>query len=122
MVPFQCILAFFDAEALLEHIGENGNIKMMLVTRLMSGQAVYGTDEVRIFAPRRRPHRRLLLVFLIVRPPNLLKNFLEPPFFSRFLCLFTAIFRKFYAILRSSQCSGQLVLLCRKRRFAGFLG
>ena len=50
------IFAFFDAEALLEAVGENGNIEMMLATRLMSGQAVYGTDQVRIFAPPRRPH------------------------------------------------------------------
>ena len=50
------ILAFFDMEALLEAVGENGNIEMTLATWLMSGQAVYGTDEVRIFAPRRRPH------------------------------------------------------------------
>ncbi len=51
------ILAFFEADALLEAIPENGTVETTLATRLMNGQTVYGTDDIRIFEPARRPRR-----------------------------------------------------------------
>ena len=48
------IIAFFDTDALLDAVGENGTTEVTLAGGLVSGQVIYGTDEIRIFQPRRR--------------------------------------------------------------------
>ena len=48
------IIAFFDTDALLDAVGENGTTEVTLAGGLVSGQVIYGTDDIRIFEARRR--------------------------------------------------------------------
>jgi len=49
------ILAFFDKGDVLDAIDDNGKVDIDIVGKFKSGQFIYGTDNIRIIQPRRRP-------------------------------------------------------------------